>query len=63
MPFPQSFCKKRAGFKTLSVFLLSHPSDGEERGWEEAAGSPRELVWVVEGKQGQAFSGAQDFWF
>lgn len=40
--FPQGFCKKRAGFKTLSVFLLSHPLP-----WKEVVGSPGELVQVL----------------
>lgn len=63
LPFPQSFCKTRYGFKTSSVFLLSRPLAGEEWGWEEAVGSPGELVGVVEGKQGQACGKARDFQF
>lgn len=40
--FPQGFCKKRAGSKTLSVFLLSHSLP-----WKEVVGSPWELVQVL----------------
>lgn len=47
LPFPQSFCKKRAGFTSSLVFCLSHPWAGKRqwgtlgswsRWWRESKG-------------------------
>lgn len=47
LPFPQSFCKERAGFTSLLVFCLSHPWAGKKqwgalgswsRWWRESRG-------------------------
>lgn len=38
LPFPQSICKKRAGFTFSLVFCLSHPWAGKRQPWGAGPG-------------------------